>query len=109
MVREIAADALGARVSDEAISNALIAALDDEFWQVRLKAVRRLGRLKAAQAAPWIAASLRHCQANLRKEAAAALGEIGDAPSRPRLEAAQDDPDPDVRKTVRWALKQLAG
>ena len=44
-----------------------------------------------------------------RKEAAAALGEIGDASSRPHLEAAQDDPDPDVRKTVRWALKQLAG
>jgi HEAT repeat protein len=108
MVREIAADTLGARPPREAMTNALIAALDDEFWQVRLKAVRSLGRMKAMEAARRIAASLRHFQVNLRKEAAAALGEIGDVSSRPHLEAAQDDPDPDVRKTVRWALKQLA-
>lgn len=75
---------------------------------MRLKAVRSLGRLKAVRAVLPIA-SLRHAQVNLRKEAAAALGEIGDASSRPDLGAAQDDPDPDVRKTVRWALKQLAG
>ncbi len=46
---------------------------------------------------------------NLRKEAAAALGEIADASGRPYLEAVEDDPDPDVRKTVRWALTQIDG
>ena len=55
-----------------------------------------------------IAESLGHQEANLRKEAAAALGEIADPSARPALEAAGDDLDPDVRKNVRWALQQIA-
>jgi hypothetical protein len=37
-----------------------------------------------------------HPQANLRKEAAAAMGEIADPAA---------EPDPEVRKNVRWALQ----
>ena len=44
---------------------------------------------------------------NLRKEAAAALGEIAHASARPYLERYVDDGDPDVRKNVRWALSRI--
>ena len=39
--------------------------------------------------------------------AAAALGEIADPSSRDALMAHASDADPDVRKTVRWALTKL--
>jgi HEAT repeat protein len=45
---------------------------------------------------------------NLRKEAAAALGEIAHPDAAPALKAAADDPDPDVRKLVRWAQQRIA-
>ena len=44
---------------------------------------------------------------NLRKEAAAALGQIARPETRPFLEEAALDPDADVRKNVRWALSRL--
>ena len=43
---------------------------------------------------------------NLRKEAAAALGEIADPPALVYLQRAASDPDPDVRKLVRWAIER---
>ncbi len=79
----------------------------DPFWQVTLKAVRSLGRLKVVRAVPRIGEALAHPQANLRKEAAAALGEIADLSARPLLQAALADADPDVRKNARWALEQI--
>ena len=45
--------------------------------------------------------------ANLRKEAAAALGEIADPLASAALERHLDDPDPDVRKNLRWALQRV--
>jgi HEAT repeat protein len=45
--------------------------------------------------------------ASLRKEAAAALGEIADPSVRDALMEHVSDADPDVRKTVRWALTRL--
>ena len=45
--------------------------------------------------------------ASLRKEAAAALGEIADPSVRDALMEHISDADPDVRKTVRWALTRL--
>jgi len=59
-------------------ADALIGVLADEFWQVRLKAARSLGKMKVARAVPAIGTCISHPQANLRKEAAAALGEIAD-------------------------------
>ena len=70
--------------------------------------MRSLGRLKNARAIAPVAACLAHEQANLRKEAAAALGEIADPAAEPYLDAVRDDPDPDVRKNVRWALAQIS-
>jgi HEAT repeat protein len=50
---------------------------------------------------------LSHPISNLRKEAAAALGEIAQPAAMPYLKAHLDDPDPDVRKNLRWALRQI--
>ncbi|MCC8941923.1 HEAT repeat domain-containing protein [Bradyrhizobium sp. Arg62] len=41
------------------------------------------------------------------KDAAAALGEIADSSARDALVGRARDDDPDVRKTVRWALQQI--
>ncbi|MNP39635.1 hypothetical protein D3C76_1332200 [compost metagenome] len=50
---------------------------------------------------------LGHGIANLRKEAALALGDLGDNAALPALRAAEADGDPEVRKAVRIALAQL--
>jgi HEAT repeat protein len=44
---------------------------------------------------------------NVRKEAALALGEIGDHSAAPALNGIANDADPDVRKAARLALAQL--
>jgi HEAT repeat protein len=74
---------------------------------VRLKAARSLDQVKVADAVGPLARLLDHEVSNLRKEAAAALGEIAHPAARPHLEAHLDDPDPDVRKNLRWALGRL--
>ena len=82
MVREIAAETLGTNVNGLQAADALIGAVADEYWQVRLKAVRSLGKLKVARGVAQIGGCIAHPQANLRKEAAAALGEIADPAGR---------------------------
>jgi len=62
---------------------ALIAALDDDYWQVRLRSARALGQLRAGAAIEGLGLALAHEISNLRKEAAIALGEIGDPAARP--------------------------
>ena len=108
MVREVAAETLGISKAGAQSADALIKAAADEYWQVQLKAVRSLGILKVARAVAAIGACLDHPQANLRKESAAALGEVADPAGRPFLEKRIDDPDPDVRKNVRWALQRMS-
>jgi HEAT repeat protein len=93
MVREMAAETLGSNANGLMAADRLIAGLADEFWQVRLKAIRSLGKMKVDRAVRPIGSCITHEQANLRKEAAAALGEI---------------PDPEVRKNARWALQRIA-
>jgi HEAT repeat protein len=107
MVREVAAETLGTNVNGMYAADSLIGALADDFWQVRLKAVRSLGKMKVARAVASIGACLAHPQANLRKESAAALGEIADPGGQKFLEPILDDPDPEVRKNARWAMQQI--
>jgi HEAT repeat protein len=107
LVRETAAETLGVMKNGPQAAVALLAVLSDEFWQVRLKAVRSLGKLKVRDAVSGIAANLEHEQANLRKESAAALGEIADPAAAPYLERVQNDSDPEVRKNARWAIQQI--
>ena len=78
------------------------------FRRPRLRAARALGRLQARAAVPALGETLaKHPISNLRKEAAIALGEIGDPKAIPLLEGALKDPDPDVRKLTQLALKQI--
>ena len=67
-----------------------------------------LGKMKIARAVPSIGGCIAHPQANLRKEGAAALGEIADPAGAQFLEPVLDDADPEVRKNARWALQQIA-
>jgi len=108
MVREMSAETLGSNVNGAIGADQLIASLGDAFWQVRLKAIRSLGRMKIDRAVRPIGNCVTHEQANLRKEAAAALGEIAAADGEPFLALIANDPDPDVRKNARWALQQIA-
>jgi HEAT repeat protein len=78
--------------------------MNDESWQVRAKAANALGRICALPAIPVLGQALAHDVSNLRKEAAAALGEIASPTALVFLEPAAGDPDPDVRKLVRWAI-----
>jgi HEAT repeat protein len=107
-VREEAAATLGKLRAGQA-RDALIASLDDPYWQVRLKSARALGRLRDPAAGAALGRLLSHSISNLRKEAALALGELGDRGLLPVLQAAQNDPDPEVRKAVRIALQQIGG
>ena len=75
---------------------------------MRLKAIRSLGKMKIDRAVQPIGKCIAHEQANLRKEAAAALGEIADPAAEPYLVLVANDPDPEVRKNARWALQQIA-
>jgi hypothetical protein len=85
----------------------LLKALADDYWQVRLRATRSLGRLRYAPALHGLVLTLGHSISNLRKEAALALGELGDRQALGPLRDAADDGDPEVRKAVRIALVQL--
>jgi HEAT repeat protein len=64
--------------------------------------------MKLARAVDAIGSCLAHPQANLRKESAAALGEIADPAGQRFLQPIVDDPDPEVRKNARWAMQQIA-
>ncbi|MCA6119386.1 HEAT repeat domain-containing protein [Bradyrhizobium sp. WSM 1738] len=108
MVREMAAETLGLNANGALAADQLISCVVDAFWQVRLKAIRSLGRMKIDRAVRPIGSCVSHEQANLRKEAAAALGEIASVDGEPFLAMIANDPDPDVRKNARWALQQIA-
>jgi HEAT repeat protein len=86
---------------------ALVEALADDYWQVRVRATRSLGRLRYGPALQGLLGTLEHSISNLRKEAALALGELGDKAALASLHAAQNDSDPEVRKAIRIALAQL--
>lgn len=107
-VREEAATTLGKFNSDEGSNAALRVALEDEQWQVRLRAARSLGRRRDRLALAQLIRALVHPAGNLRKEAAIALGEIGDGKAVDALNVATGDPDPEVRKAVRLALQRIA-
>src|SRR5262249_61076221 len=97
----------GVNINGALAADQLIACLDDAFWQVRLKAIRSLGKMKIERAVRPIGGCITHEQANLRKEAAAALGEIAAGEGEAYLALVANDPDPDVRKNARWALQQI--
>jgi flavin-dependent dehydrogenase len=66
-----------------------------------------LGKMKVKEAVAAVATNLPHEQANLRKESAAALGEIADPTATPYLDTVLNDLDPEVRKNARWAVQRI--
>ncbi|WP_414630961.1 MULTISPECIES: HEAT repeat domain-containing protein [unclassified Acinetobacter] len=78
--------------------------LDDSYWQVRIAVTRSLGLLKAKSAITKLQENFQHDISNLRKEVAIALGEIGGEQAQNILLQHAEDPDPEVRKSIRIGL-----
>jgi HEAT repeat protein len=116
-VRGAAAVALG-QIGDETAVNALSQALSgmkkkkaapaDEF--LMRSAAHSLGQIRSRAGLPALIAALSDEQGPLdvRREAAAALGLIGDPSAAPSLRAALDSSDPYLAEAARQALRILA-
>ncbi len=86
------------------MEQALLHQLDDNYWQVRIAATRSLGLLQSNAAIAKLAENFQHDISNLRKEVAIALGEIGGEQAQVILLQHAEDPDPEVRKSIRIGL-----
>ena len=86
------------------LENILLQQLDDSYWQVRIAVTRSLGLLKAKSAITKLQGNFQHDISNLRKEVAIALGEIGGEQAQNILLQHAEDPDPEVRKSIRIGL-----
>jgi HEAT repeat protein len=86
---------------------ALITALQHEYWRTRASAASILGGIGHARAVDPLIQALRDDDASVRQEAAQALGRIGH-PSAvdPLIEAVRDD-DPSVRQDAAQALGRI--
>ncbi|HSP62321.1 MAG TPA: HEAT repeat domain-containing protein [Pyrinomonadaceae bacterium] len=116
-VRGAAAVALG-QIGDETAVNALSKALSgmkkkkaapaDEF--LMRSAAHSLGQIRSRAGLPALIAALSADQnpLDVRREAAAALGVIGDAAAAPSLRAVLDSSDPYLAEAARQALRRLA-
>lgn len=80
---------------------------ENEF--VARAAAHSLGQIRSALAVPSLARALNdpNSAADVRREAAAALGAIGDDSAAPALRAAREDQDPHLALIVTQALKQI--
>ena len=116
-VRGAAAVALG-QIGDETAVNALSQALSgmkkkkaapaDEF--LMRSAAHSLGQIRSRAGLPALIAALSNDQnpPDVRREAAASLGLIGDPSAAPPLRAALDSSDPYLAEAARQALRKLA-
>ena len=116
-VRGAAAVALG-QIGDETAVNGLSQALSgmkkkkaapaDEF--LMRSAAHSLGQIRSRAGLPALIAALSDDQnpLDLRREAAAALGLIGDPSAAPSLRAVLDSSDPYLAEAARQALRRLA-
>jgi HEAT repeat protein len=80
---------------------------ENEF--VARAAAHSLGQIRSPLAVPSLARALTdpNSPGDLRREAAAALGAIGDDSASPALRAAREDEDPHLAAIVTQALKQI--
>ena len=116
-VRGAAAVALG-QIGDETAVNALSQALSgmkkkktapaDEF--LMRSAAHSLGQIRSRAGLPALIAALSNDQnpLDVRREAAASLGLIGDPSAAPSLRVALDSSDPYLAEAARQALRKLA-
>jgi HEAT repeat protein len=107
--RATAAEALGA-LRDPAGMEPLIEALHDTSAEARRAVALALGSFAARHAIEALLSRLRwDTDPGTRKNAAYALGAIGEVDVVPRLLEAQSDGDPEVREAIRAALARLTG
>jgi HEAT repeat protein len=116
LVREAAAIALGqlgqaaheaaARDSEEAAFSALVEALAASGPEVRFQALASLVEIDAARAAPIVRPLLDDGDVKVRAQAAAALGDAGDAGARDLLARKLEDVD-EVKREAALALGRL--
>ncbi len=101
--RSWAARAL-AYLGDPAAAPALLAALDDEHWRVRMTAAQSLGRIGVAGVTPELIAALDDAHPRVRSAAVVALGRVGDGEALAPLAQRRRDLD---RERVDRALAAI--
>jgi beta-lactamase regulating signal transducer with metallopeptidase domain/HEAT repeat protein len=108
-VRMAAARALG-ELRDERATERLLVTLSDSDWRVRALATWALSEMKDARAVKALCyLLLSDSQAQVRRGAAEALGEIRSPEAMPSLQQALNDPETSVRAKVAWAIKEIEG
>lgn len=106
-MRMAAARALG-ELRDERAGEGLIATLSDSEWRVRALAAWALSEMKDERAVKALCSVLlSDGQAEVRRGAAEALGEIRSAEAISSLKLALNDPEPRVRAKAGWALSEI--
>ncbi len=98
-----ALDAIGGAEARHAID----AVLSDSAAQLRLQAARSAGIRRDRDALPDLLRLLRDRDAAVRREAAIAVGEMGDVKAASALYAALDEPDRFAAWSVRQAIRRL--
>ncbi len=107
---EVRRTAVGTLVFGEAcqVSDALVHALQDAYWQVRTEAAKGLGRLKIMDAVEPLIDATRDPLWQVRERAAEALGKLGLVGAIPALGACLDNDNGNLRKTAVAALGEIA-
>lgn len=96
------------KIRGQTQATAAVALVADADYQVRRKAAAVVGSVREASARVALETRLRDDEdPNVRRNAAWALGQIGDMASLDALVAATDDPSPLVRATARRARRLL--
>lgn len=108
-VRMAAARSLGELRDHRAVAQ-LVATLSDDNWRVRELVVWALSEMKDARAVTALCAVLlSDKQAEVRRGAAEALGEIQSAEAVPALQQALQDSAPGVSAKAAWAIAEIEG
>ena len=106
-VRMAAARALG-EIRDERAGERLISTLSDSRWRVRELAAWSLSEMKEERAVKALCnVLLADAQAEVRRSAAEALGEIRSSEAISSLKQALNDPEPRVRAKAGWAISEI--
>ncbi|NYT05584.1 MAG: HEAT repeat domain-containing protein [Methanomicrobiales archaeon] len=85
----------------------LLEAASDPDPNVKIPALRALGKIHDVRAVPVLKKGLADGDGHVRSAAAEAMGELGDGQQVPDLVRALTDPYPQVRMEAAWALDRL--
>ena len=94
-------------VWDDAATHAVVAGLDDEEWRPAEMCLKVVARHEVAGAGDGAATLVDHELPRVRAAALRALAVVGDTEHVAVVVAAQDDPDPDVRRQAGRAWEAM--